>query len=1239
VTEESIFAAALEKLDPADRAKFLADTCGTDSALRRRVELLLAAHTAAGDFLDRPPFSTDANATRTAGGTAAAGDEGLDFLDPPTRPGSVGRIGHYEVLEVLGRGGFGIVFRAFDDTLQRVVAVKVLAPSIAATSPARKRFEREATSFAQVKHENVVHVYSVEKEPLPYLVMEFVPGETLQQKLDRTGPLDIPEVLRLGRQIAEGLAAAHATGLIHRDVKPANVLIEGGPHGRAKLTDFGLARAADDASISQSGVVAGTPLYMAPEQAKGDTLDHRADLFSLGSVLYTMLTGRPAFRASTTLAVLKRVADDEPRPIREVIPEVPEWMCRIVMKLLAKDPADRFQTAREVADVLADCEAQLKQFGALRDFSRIPGGKPTRGPVGKMVLASSLVVLSVVGAVAVALGLFWKSQAPPDGQLTIHTDDPGLVIMLDGQLVSWSMVEVPDGLRHEHSRSVGMGVKPGEHRVLALKDGRPFQEANFVIAPGEQKTVEFRAAPPPPGGGASDKDRLQGTWVAMTGETLGGPLQPEELKRLTIEFDGDRVSISKVNRQREEGTFKLDTAREPRAIDLTRGDKRTMRGIYRLEENRLTLCMDDWDEPRPERFETDHKTSRMVVTLRRASAEEAGWVSLFNGKDLTGWAPLAEQPGTWQVTDGVLVGSGGPGHLYSVRGDYQNFRLRAEVAIGKGADADVYVRATEQSPGPPGTGRSQAGYAVALAEGKDVYTGAISFRNPQSGTHITFGTAFTVKPDEWFTLEVIADGNRLVTRVNGVTTVERDELLGAFSKGHIALQVWKPDTVIKVRRIEVKELPPALPAPVVVPTPTAEVPVKPAPRAAADPAVPALREAVAAVTTLRDNAKARFDAGSIDSGALAVAEAALAEARIKLAEAERDIPRVAALLAELVAHRQETRRVVAERVKAEVDAPAALAEADAALADAKARLARAKPNPDPPPAVAPFGAAKAKELQEAWAKHLGVPVEVTNPVGMRLRLIPPGEFTMGSSREEVDWLLSKAPDLKDAEWWLKDWVRAEGPGRRVTVREPFLVGVHEVTVGQFREFVKDTGYKTEAERTGGGFVWDDDRKAWDQDPGHVWDSPKYAGGESHPVVFVTPADARAFCAWLGRKDGRTYSLPAEEQWEYACRAGTTTRWWFGDDPAEARKFAWTVEHSGGRHRPGGQLAANPFGLFDVHGNAAELVTTPQGAVYERGGEADESAFRARSAWRHPVDKVAETHARRGFRVVVVLGGK
>src|SRR5262249_13027712 len=173
----------------------------------------------------------------------------LDFLSPSTTPGSLGRLGHYEVLEVSGRGGMGIVLRAFDEKLHRVVAIKVLASALAAHGSARQRFVREARAAAAVTHDNVIAIHAVEDDgPIPYLIMQFIEGCTLQQKLDRAGPLPVKEILRLGVQIADGLAAAHRRGLVHRDIKPANILLENCIE-RVKITDFGLARAVDDATL------------------------------------------------------------------------------------------------------------------------------------------------------------------------------------------------------------------------------------------------------------------------------------------------------------------------------------------------------------------------------------------------------------------------------------------------------------------------------------------------------------------------------------------------------------------------------------------------------------------------------------------------------------------------------------------------------------------------------------------------------------------------------------------------------------------------------------------------------------------------------------------------------------------------------------------------------------------------------------------------------------------------------
>ena len=221
----------------------------------------------------------------------AAGDL-LRLLSPSGHPDSLGRLGEYEVLALVGRGGMGAVFRGVDPRLQRVVALKILLPHLAVNDEARQRFEREARAAAAVWHENIVAVHGVgQADGVPFLVMQYVPGVSLCDWLHNGDPFQLDEVLRIGQEISTGLAAAHARGLVHRDIKPANILLEQGT-GRVKITDFGLARAVDDGSLTRSGMVAGTPLYMSPEQADARAVDARSDLFSLGSVLYTLC--RPA---------------------------------------------------------------------------------------------------------------------------------------------------------------------------------------------------------------------------------------------------------------------------------------------------------------------------------------------------------------------------------------------------------------------------------------------------------------------------------------------------------------------------------------------------------------------------------------------------------------------------------------------------------------------------------------------------------------------------------------------------------------------------------------------------------------------------------------------------------------------------------------------------------------------------------------------------------------------------------
>jgi WD40 repeat protein len=236
-----------------------------------------------------------------------------------------------------------------------------LRQSLASNVLARQRFLREAQAAAAVTHDHVVAIHAVDEAAgVPFIVMEYIVGLSLEERIKKTGALKVQEVLRIGMQAASGLAAAHAQGLVHRDVKPSNILLENGVE-RVKLTDFGLARAADDAQITQTGVVAGTPEYMSPEQAAGMKLDQRSDLFSLGCVLYAMCTGRSPFRATSALAALRRVSEETPRPIRDLNPAIPDWLVQVIDRLLEKDADKRFQSASDVADLLGTYLAHLQR--------------------------------------------------------------------------------------------------------------------------------------------------------------------------------------------------------------------------------------------------------------------------------------------------------------------------------------------------------------------------------------------------------------------------------------------------------------------------------------------------------------------------------------------------------------------------------------------------------------------------------------------------------------------------------------------------------------------------------------------------------------------------------------------------------------------------------------------------------------------------------------------------------------
>lgn len=282
-------------------------------------------------------------------------DPELNFLAPPQEPDEIGRLGTYRILKVLGKGGMGMVFLGHDPQLDRAVAVKIMLPKFAANRDAKQRFLREARAAAKLKSDHIVSIYQVsEDRGVPFLAMEYLEGAPLDQFLQGNRRLSVPQIVRIGRETAKGLAAAHEKGLIHRDIKPGNLWLDKTHAGRVKILDFGLARSEkEDVHLTQSGAIVGTPAYMAPEQARGDkAVDARADLFSLGCVLYRLCAGEIPFKGETTMGVLLAIAMNEPTAPVRIDPNIPAPLSDLIMQLLDKDPARRPASAREVIERL-----------------------------------------------------------------------------------------------------------------------------------------------------------------------------------------------------------------------------------------------------------------------------------------------------------------------------------------------------------------------------------------------------------------------------------------------------------------------------------------------------------------------------------------------------------------------------------------------------------------------------------------------------------------------------------------------------------------------------------------------------------------------------------------------------------------------------------------------------------------------------------------------------------------------
>jgi serine/threonine-protein kinase len=454
-----LFQSALER-PAAERAHFLSEACGDDLVLRREVESLLVAHQQAGNFAKRPPFE----ALVAGAATEAMSDTALP--DTGLQPGL--RLGPYHVIERIGRGGMGEVYRAHDTRLDRAVAIKVLPPYVADDADLRHRFEREARTLASISHPHICPVFDVGRhDGIDYLVMEHLEGETLAARLAR-GALPLDQGLRYATQIADALDKAHLKGIVHRDLKPANVMLT---KSGAKLLDFGLAKrqpigpfahasagVARSESLTEKGTIVGTLHYMAPEQVEGKEADVRSDIFAFGALLYEMVSGARAFDGDSPATVIAAIIGADPPLVSSVQPTAPPPLDHVVRTCLAKDPDNRWQSAGDVARQLRWIMEGPDQTAAAPDAA--PRAKSRRQAMLWAVGGSAL------GALVVAI-VFWAAALPgrsePRPLTRFSMAPPGfprfgwnlMALSPDGQTLVYSVFNGNDGQIYKRSMDQG----------------------------------------------------------------------------------------------------------------------------------------------------------------------------------------------------------------------------------------------------------------------------------------------------------------------------------------------------------------------------------------------------------------------------------------------------------------------------------------------------------------------------------------------------------------------------------------------------------------------------------------------------------------------------------------------------------------------------------------------------------------------------------------------------------------
>ena len=1113
-------------------------------------------------------------------------------------------LGDYVVLDRIGAGGMGQVFRAQHRRMKRLVAIKQLPAATTKDPQAVKRFQREVEAAARLSHPNIVAAHDAREERgVHYLVMECVEGSDLAEIVKKQGALPLAQALDCVLQAARGLEHAHTEGVVHRDIKPANLLLD--KKGTVKILDMGLARfdtlAGGDEGLTGTGNIMGTVDFMSPEQAE-DTkhADARADIYSLGCTLWYLLTAEKLYEVGT---VMKKLLAHREMPIPSLTsarPDVPPAVDAVFRRMVAKRPEERYQTMTEVIAALE--AARHGRGGLLAEGSQVLPDPEASDPG----LASFFKSLGDGTGTAVGAATVQKPAArgavPDDTssrQIDSLTRPPRVSPLASGSRnptginLGWAMLQL--------RTSRGAQVIAAAAACLLLAGG-------YLLY-----SVIIKVETP------------HGTLV-IDCNVPGAEIFVDEQKKTTIAIPGDP---QKVAVEVQPGQHKLK---------VTKGGFQTHTETFTLTSNKsksIKVSLQLSAEPAASLANMTPPRLRAPFTFAEAKERQQNWANFLGttvgatnslgvkmvlippGEFLMGSTDeqvatafkVAEEVKADQITKDRIQQGERPQHRVVITkpflmgvteitiGQFKKFS-----ATGYQTEAEKAAIAAKASQPPPATpGQVQTGSSTPIPT--YLSPGYIVYDNSPAAA-ITWNDA--VAYCKWLSEQEKAT-YRLPTEAEweyacraGATTqysfADDVALLeqhgwynqNAGNKSHPVGTRWANDFGLHDMHGNLYEWCHDF---------YAEKWYEQSPTD--DPQGPSS----GSYRVMRSGA------------AYSNASACRSATRFRSMPSSRTFYEGFRIVRVLEGRKNELQ---------------------SQIANLKSQMPNSK-LPAPLPAKAPFDAKAARAHQEAWAGHLGVSVEISNSAGGRCRLIPPGEFIMGSTQQEMEFWQKQEPKPKTREGMV-----AEVPQHQVRITKPFYAGIHEVTIREFREFARATGFKP------GGPGFKLVGGAWTAHADCTWENPGWQPDPEEPVTCIGLADAQAFCQWLSRKEQRSWRLPTEAEWEYMARAGSTTAFWNGDELTP--QMARTSNVVPGLAKVG-SFPANPLGLFDIHGNVWERtgdwfdakayqrgpLDDPQGPTkgtlsVDRGGGWYHGIHHARSANRgfsDPNNRVSD----KGFRIV------